>query len=108
MSYTIEEVYLKARLDDGVCAYIPMSQNFQHHLLAIPSQQPTSLTRDDKHKWWNFLRNFYPDNYAAAQRYYDLNPASRPCTTVNEYFKMLGLPQIYTDRHHSIQVRKDL
>lgn len=70
------------------------------------------LTEDDRREWWSFLENSYPRNYMLAQRYYSNEEdhilkrlgRSKKDYTVNEYFEIYGLPRIFTDQDHNIQV----
>ncbi len=71
-----------------------------------------TLTNEDKKSWWNYLEQYYPGNYELAKRYYSSaeDPTLRTFGvnkqnyTINEYFAIYGLPKIYTDKNHNIQV----
>lgn len=73
------------------------------------------LTDEDRREWWRFLGESYPRNYALAQRYYSSEEdpmlkrlgRDKKQYTINEYFEIYGLPRIFTDKNHRIQVVND-
>lgn len=75
--------------------------------------QQFELTREQKREWWYFLQKNYPQNYRAANWYYENREElmssigyGPDAISVNDYFQFRGLPKIYTDQDGNIQVEK--